>query len=354
MYDFCFKRGLREVWGYFWTSWYAPQRWKLWARSSAPFVSRLRTTMNVENFWRQLKHNFLHNHVRPRLDLLVWILVTKVTPAYMARAHALEDNYRIGRGRPLTPFRKAFKTAWRALAKLPLSDDADKKYITCVATWTCTCPGFKYHACLLCKHLVQAVGEVPPIFFIQVVRRRTLPFYRHRALTGVDASSDSGSITDGDDNTWSGNPATLRGGGGWRDFDFSSTVSLGKRGRLERAESDDESVEEEEVRRGFSPDSNDSEAGYAFMSDERHRNSEQILRRADELERAAAMFRAQVEAESHLWISSAVRRDVGKDVSLMVADVKRHESSGLTRKTTWGKRGSKEDQRRAANTMGYQ
>lgn len=93
MYSFCVKRGLREVWGYFWTSWYAPQRWKLWARSTSPFVSRLRTTMNVENFWRQLKHGFLHNHVRPRLDLLVWILVTKVTPAYLARAHILDDGY---------------------------------------------------------------------------------------------------------------------------------------------------------------------------------------------------------------------------------------------------------------------
>ncbi|KAJ7712000.1 hypothetical protein B0H14DRAFT_2228704, partial [Mycena olivaceomarginata] len=31
MYQFCRTRGLREAWGYFWTSWYASQRWKLWA-----------------------------------------------------------------------------------------------------------------------------------------------------------------------------------------------------------------------------------------------------------------------------------------------------------------------------------
>ncbi|KAJ7735150.1 hypothetical protein B0H16DRAFT_1327182, partial [Mycena metata] len=85
MYMFCFQRGLREAWGYFWTSWYSPKMWKLWARSTSPYLSRLRTTMNVENFWRQLKHGFLHNHLRPRLDQLVWILVTQVTPAYLAR-----------------------------------------------------------------------------------------------------------------------------------------------------------------------------------------------------------------------------------------------------------------------------
>ncbi|KAJ7656863.1 hypothetical protein DFH06DRAFT_991405, partial [Mycena polygramma] len=85
MYFFCYQRGLREVWGYLWTSWYAPKMWNLWARSTSPYLPRLRTTMNVENFWKQLKHGFLHNHLRPRLDQLIWILITQVTPAYCAR-----------------------------------------------------------------------------------------------------------------------------------------------------------------------------------------------------------------------------------------------------------------------------
>ncbi|KAJ7764471.1 hypothetical protein B0H14DRAFT_2403339 [Mycena olivaceomarginata] len=87
MYTFCHIRGLREVWGYLWTSWYTPNMWKLWARSTSPLLSCLRTTMNIENFWKQLKHGFLHNHVRPRLDQLIWILITQVTPAYLARAN---------------------------------------------------------------------------------------------------------------------------------------------------------------------------------------------------------------------------------------------------------------------------
>jgi len=65
MYNFCHARGLREVWGYMWACWYSPKMWCLWARSTSPYISRLRTTMNVENFWRQLKHDHLHNVARP-------------------------------------------------------------------------------------------------------------------------------------------------------------------------------------------------------------------------------------------------------------------------------------------------
>jgi hypothetical protein len=33
IYQFCFPRGLREVWGYMWTAWYCPTKFKLWVRS---------------------------------------------------------------------------------------------------------------------------------------------------------------------------------------------------------------------------------------------------------------------------------------------------------------------------------
>ncbi|KAJ7474160.1 hypothetical protein FB451DRAFT_1035044 [Mycena latifolia] len=356
MYMFCFQRGLREVWGYFWTTWYAPKRWKLWARSTSPYVSRLRTTMNVENFWKQLKHGFLHNHVRPHLDLLVWILVTKVTPAYLARAHVLEDGYRIGRSKPLTPFQKQFKAAWLALLKLPISTDADQKYITCVAQWTCTCKAYKFHCCHLCKHLVQAVGLPPMKFWGQVVRRRTVPLYRHPALVSIDEAAvqytepTDGSITDGDDHAWSGDHALLEGGGGWRDFDFSTSSLLGKRGRSSLDDSDD-AQEESEVRRLFFPsvDSHDSD------DEEEVSNLFQLilLKRAEEFEKAAEIFRVQAAAKNPIWMSSVIRRKVGEDVSLMVGDIQRYESTGRMRDNTWGKKGDKEANRRVSNTMGY-
>ncbi|KAF9230573.1 hypothetical protein BU15DRAFT_30989, partial [Melanogaster broomeanus] len=85
MYMFCYQRGLREVWAYMWSSWYSPSRWPLWARSTTAYVSRLRTTMNAENHFKQLKHHHLHHLLRPRLDQLIWILCTKVTPGYIHR-----------------------------------------------------------------------------------------------------------------------------------------------------------------------------------------------------------------------------------------------------------------------------
>lgn len=121
--------GLREVWGYLWTSWYAPKVWKLWARSTSPYVSRLRTTMGTENFWRQLKHNYLHHTLRPRLDHLVWILLNKVTPEHLARAEVLEDTHRLGRSEPLSAYQRYFESAWQALAQLPVSG---RMYVTSV------------------------------------------------------------------------------------------------------------------------------------------------------------------------------------------------------------------------------
>ena len=159
MYNFCKVRGLREVWGYMWTSWYSPKMWRLWARSTSSRISRLRTTMAVENFWHQLKHNYLHNVARPRLDHLVWILINRVTPAYLARSEILDNNFRLGRTRPLTTYQTYFKKLWSVLAKREVSA---KKYETSVKDWTCTCGRQKYDCHLLCKHLVQAVPS-PPI-----------------------------------------------------------------------------------------------------------------------------------------------------------------------------------------------
>ncbi|THU75958.1 hypothetical protein K435DRAFT_706020 [Dendrothele bispora CBS 962.96] len=102
--QFCFDRGLREVWGYMWTSWYSPKMWDLWARSTNPnLLSRLRTTMNVENFWKQLKHENLHHVLNPRLDQLVWILIHEVVPSYFHRATHLDTTTRLGRSILLIP-----------------------------------------------------------------------------------------------------------------------------------------------------------------------------------------------------------------------------------------------------------
>ncbi|THU75622.1 hypothetical protein K435DRAFT_608509, partial [Dendrothele bispora CBS 962.96] len=105
-----------EVWGYMWTSWYSPRMWRLWARSTLPdLFSRICTTMNVENFWKQLKHENLHHILHPRLDQLVWILINEVTPAYFTRSAHLESSAQLGHAKVLIPFQKAFKKDWKKL-----------------------------------------------------------------------------------------------------------------------------------------------------------------------------------------------------------------------------------------------
>jgi hypothetical protein len=53
-------------------------------------------------------------------------------------------------------------------------------------------------------------------------------------------------------------------------------------------------------------------------------------------------------------MSSIVKRNIEADVSQMVADIHRFESTSRVCDTTWAKQGDKEGRRRMQNTMGYQ
>ena len=92
--------------------------------------------MNVENFWQQLKHDYLHRIVRPRLDHFVWVLIHKVTPAYIARAEILNDSHRLGQPKQLTTYQKYLKASWRKLLEGQVSG---KIYETNIEDWTCSC-----------------------------------------------------------------------------------------------------------------------------------------------------------------------------------------------------------------------
>ena len=106
MYLYCRQRSLQELWAYMYTSWYQPSQWVLWARSASPRLFRFRTTMACENFFKQLKHHFLHHVHRARLDHLIYIIVVNLIPSYMQRADLLDDTFCLGRARTLTPRQK--------------------------------------------------------------------------------------------------------------------------------------------------------------------------------------------------------------------------------------------------------
>ena len=51
-----------------------------------------------------------------------------------------------------------------------------------VKRWVCTWPAMVLNQFLLCKHLVQAVQPVSPLFFLQVRRQWTAPIWSHPLL----------------------------------------------------------------------------------------------------------------------------------------------------------------------------
>ncbi|KAJ3780538.1 hypothetical protein GGU10DRAFT_397768 [Lentinula aff. detonsa] len=92
-----------ELWAYLWENWYRPLHWKLWTCSPSLEIPHLCTTMINGAHWRHIKHDFLHYFHKPHVDLLLWILITKLTPTYQRKLHHLTED--TGRYRRLaSPF----------------------------------------------------------------------------------------------------------------------------------------------------------------------------------------------------------------------------------------------------------
>ena len=178
-YLHCRNNKLREVWAYLWTNWYAPDKWKLWARSAHPIsIPRKRTTMLVEAMWRNYKRMVLYMYNRPRVDFATYALVTQALQLYRVKFKAFMDDPRRGRAAALTGEQAPIKKAW-----LRLRDrDIKGAYNTNVYKWTCSCGAQKYHSYLLCKHLVQKLPRPGPDWWTSVVRYTTPPFYDIRSL----------------------------------------------------------------------------------------------------------------------------------------------------------------------------
>lgn len=203
--------------------------------------------MTVENHWRQLKRIYLHLQTRPRLDHMLWILCTQAVPDFIQRAEGLNDGYRLGRARPLTTSQRAFKKSWGQQAAAKINGE----YVTDVARWQCSCRAQELNAHHLCKHLVQAVPPPPMNFFSEVIRRRTIPLYRHPNLHPFGSSPGAyvtdGSVSDGDDHEIVGGRDVLKsavgvdGKIGWAAVlsgEARDALDTRKRARVEEEEGD--------------------------------------------------------------------------------------------------------------------
>ncbi|KAH9855430.1 hypothetical protein C2E23DRAFT_723867 [Lenzites betulinus] len=110
---------------------------------------------------------------RPPIDLALYAIVTKAIPPYRVMLSELLTNSRSSRAATCSNSQRALKRAWERLRKVPLHGS----YSTDVSRWTCDCGSQKYHANLLCKHLVQAVGPLPADWWPTVIRFHIPPFY---------------------------------------------------------------------------------------------------------------------------------------------------------------------------------
>ncbi|KAK6992406.1 hypothetical protein R3P38DRAFT_3331190 [Favolaschia claudopus] len=340
MYLFCFQRGLREVWGYMWSAWYCPAKWKLWARStSEDFIGRWRTTMTVENLWRNLKHRTLHDFVHPRLDQVFYLIISDLIPTFSAKMQIFERDFRAGRSNSLTPWQKCFKADWKKLSCRPLGS---QQYEIDLSSWTCTCGQQKYNAYLLCKHLVQSFHAPEPEFFQTVIRRRVQPFYSHRLLKPKDGSELE--VFDPLDGTKPGEPSPGQ----------SSASTLNRRLKRKRSEAvsdDSRSIIEISSSSGASSpirvdEESDEEAEFKHI--------EFAKKCAQDLRAAAALLEEQASnpKKSKIWLRAVSNNKIGADVSKLVDDVQLFKKTARSRQPTWARKGDKSSQRYTRNTMG--
>jgi hypothetical protein len=232
MYLYLYRHGLCAVWSYMWNCWYAPLKWKLWARACHPKIPHIRTSMIVEGFWRGFKHGRLKAFSRPRLDFLTHFILTQTIESINEKMDWMDlgtaTSRRIGRSKPLAPWQKDLKKQWKMMSasdemmrmkkELVIRKSCPKNskarlrrqellelarqdtqrppgtYITSLANWTCSCPSYLVSRFLICKHLVREVNTVfrtrrhGMTFFRSLRRHHETPFYR---ISGIHANPDA-------------------------------------------------------------------------------------------------------------------------------------------------------------------
>jgi hypothetical protein len=129
--------------------------------------------MMVEALWRNLKRITLYLFSRPRLDHCSYAIITKSLAHYRNVLSILTRPVNPARPPALTNSQQEFKKSFVHLASIPIKG----QYTTDVAQWVCDCGSQKYHAHLLCKHLVQAAGKIPDAWWHTARRYHVRPFY---------------------------------------------------------------------------------------------------------------------------------------------------------------------------------
>ena len=101
--------------------------------------------MFVEAHWKVLKRDFLYKFFRPRLDLVVFIIMEQMIPH-----NERKFNQIFVVKREKADWRKAFKKEWKEVSIRTFNNDT---YLTDTNNWICSCPAFFTNCFFICKHL---------------------------------------------------------------------------------------------------------------------------------------------------------------------------------------------------------
>jgi hypothetical protein len=130
--------------------------------------------MMNEAFNRNFKRLVLRLANRPRLDKAFFLLITEAIPPYrLTYAKKIAKTLVLGRAEGPSHYQAALKKAWIILSTRPIHGT----YETDLLNMTCDCGAQKYHAYLLCKHLVQGLPKPPDWWWSTAVRFHYGPFY---------------------------------------------------------------------------------------------------------------------------------------------------------------------------------
>ncbi|CAG8802406.1 23643_t:CDS:2, partial [Dentiscutata erythropus] len=134
-FDYCYQYNLAHVWAYLYTE----------------------CTMAIKSHWWVLKHDFFSNFNNARLDLIIYIIVSKVIPCQADRLQLLHD------GRCMPKWREEFLVEWKKLSNKIITNNPNR--ITDPSRWICSCPSFLLNQFYICKHLMQIRNPVEFGFF---------------------------------------------------------------------------------------------------------------------------------------------------------------------------------------------
>ncbi|KAJ7810341.1 hypothetical protein B0H13DRAFT_1504446, partial [Mycena leptocephala] len=190
LYQYCFKNNLSQVWAYMWNRWYCSKQWPLWSRAACEAIPRLKTTMIVESMWKHIKRRDLAQFNRPRLDLVLYLIIIGLLPRVLQTLAYIRGLRRIGRPQALAGWQADFKAAWVDMSRpddirladkqlkwlrkprntkgreehLQLLEEEENRdsgsYATDIENWVCPCPAFPKSRFLTCKHLVREANKL--------------------------------------------------------------------------------------------------------------------------------------------------------------------------------------------------